>query len=62
MCKQLIPGLPSPRGWPGVEAMARPSLLCAGDAMHPVLQKGVVWFTRLGTYIAIYTCMQKLLQ
>ena len=27
--------------------VARPSLLHAGDAIHPVLQKGVVWFTRL---------------
>ena len=32
--------------------VARPSLdlLRAGDAMQPVLQKGVVWFTRLGIY------------
>ena len=27
--------------------VVRPSLLCAGDAIHPVPQKGVVWFTRL---------------
>ena len=26
--------------------VARPSLLCAGDAVHPALQKGVVWFWR----------------
>ena len=27
--------------------VARPSLPRAGDAIHPVLGKGVVWFTRL---------------
>ena len=26
---------------------ARPSFLCAGDAIYPVLQKGVVWFMTL---------------
>ena len=29
--------------------VARPSLPRAGDAIHPVLGKGVVWYTRLGT-------------
>ena len=29
--------------------VARPSLPRAGDAIHPVLGKGVVWYTRLTT-------------
>ena len=35
--------------------VARPSLLRAGDAIHPVLQKGVVWFMRLGVATPLTT-------
>ena len=31
--------------------MARSYVLHAGDAIHPVLQKGVVWFTRLVAWL-----------
>ena len=35
--------------------VARPSLPRAGDAIHPVLGKGVAWFTRLLKDMASYS-------
>ena len=39
----------------------RPSLPRAGDAIHPALGKGVVWFTRLGCtlYFAVLQCASR---
>ena len=34
--------------------VARPSLSRASDAIHPVLGKGVVWFTRLDLSMIVY--------